>query len=117
MSAVEVAVAPNPKMLLPVFVVAAAVSLNVVLLYVPKLVSCLGMVSENGKSNMAETGATAVEAAVEEPNLNTDIAGNEVAGVEVERLPLVATLVEAVVMLVVGIRLTVLVKLELLDEF
>lgn len=111
MSAVEVAAAPNLKSILPVFAVAAAVSVNVVLLKVLKLVSCLSRVSEDGKSEVAGTVATAV-AAVAEPNLTTGAAGNGSAGIEVEILPLVATLMETVVLLVVGILLTVLVKLK-----
>lgn len=116
MSAVEVAAAPNLKRVLPAFAVAAAVPLNVVLLKVPKLVSCLSMVSEDGKSEVAGTLATGV-AAVAEPNLNTGAAGNDSAGIEVGILPLEATLVETLLLLVVGILLIVLVKMELLDEF
>nr|XP_048326394.1 uncharacterized protein LOC125421422 [Ziziphus jujuba var. spinosa] len=74
----------------------------------------LAMLSEDGKSNVAETGATAVEAA--EPNLKTDTTGNEDAGVKVKRLPVEAMVVEAVVTLGVEIRLTTPAKVELLDE-
>lgn len=80
----------------------------------PKLVSFLAALSEDGKSDMAETGATAVETV--EPNLKIDAVGNE-AGVEVKLLLLETSLVEAAVTLGVEMLLTTPVKAELLDEF